>query len=88
MWVLFEVKGHERESCTILEHIINPNVNLKNMGPAADRLFRHPIGFVVSWLLDFGVVNPKNRPGCVPGSILSDLGSAAGSVLKNIPEMK
>lgn len=86
LWVLFEVKCHERESFTILEHTVNPKVDLKCMGPAAAQLLKHPVGFVVSWLLDFGVVNPKNRPGRVPGSILSDLGSAAGSVLKNIPE--
>lgn len=58
------------------------------MGPEAAQHVRHPIGFVVSWLLDFGVVNPKNRPGQVPGSILSDLGSAAGSIFKNIPEVE
>lgn len=61
--VLFDVKGHEKESCTILEHMVNPNVDLKSMGPEAAQLVQHPIGFVVSWLLDFGVVNPKSRPG-------------------------
>lgn len=54
--------------------------------PAVTRLVKHTVGYVVSRLLGFGVVHPKNRPGPVPGSVLSDLGSGAGSFLENIPE--
>lgn len=56
------------------------------MVPAVTQLVKHRAGFAVSWLLGFGVVDPENRPGPVPGSILSDLGSGAGSSLENIPE--
>lgn len=56
------------------------------MVPAVTQLVKHYVGFVVSWLLGFGFVDPRNRPGPVPGSILSDLGSGAGSFLENIPE--
>lgn len=55
------------------------------MVPAVTQLVKHSVGFV-SWLLGFGVVDPKNRPGPVPGSMLSDLGSGAGSFLENVLE--
>lgn len=61
-------------------------MDLKCTVPAVTQLVKHSVGFVVSRLLGFGVVDPKNRPGPVPGSILSDLGSGAGSFLENIPE--
>jgi len=56
------------------------------MVQAVIQIVKHSVGSVVSWLLGFRVVDLKNRPGPVLGSILSDLGSGAGSFLENIPE--
>lgn len=53
----------------MLECMINPNMDLMR-GACSAPTCQCSVGFVVSWLIGFGVVDPKNRLSPVPDSIL------------------